>query len=247
MTAYYSETFFLSAGETNPEQELSLPLLVSKIIDVATAHANALGVGNPDMASLDAGWILARLTVEMKSWPEVNTEYTLTTWVISFNRHFSERAFRITDTRGNVYGYARSIWMVMRTSDRTNLGLAHLHLDPEMVSGEEVPIPRQAKHADVAPNVVPFQYTFKYCDLDSYRHVNTVRYVELLLNRFTLEQMDATSIRRLELAFLHEARYGMDTVLLQHYEPEKLLSTFQLRRSDDREPLLFARIERRKR
>ena len=54
MTPEFKQTFFLSAGETNAEQEISLPLLTSKIIDIATAHANSLGIGNPAMGA--RGW-----------------------------------------------------------------------------------------------------------------------------------------------------------------------------------------------
>ena len=41
----YSQTFVLSAGECNPQGELSVPMLIERVIEVATAHANAWGVG----------------------------------------------------------------------------------------------------------------------------------------------------------------------------------------------------------
>ena len=47
-----SQTFFLSANDTNAQAEMSLPVLTSKIIDIATAHAKSLGIGNPAMESL---------------------------------------------------------------------------------------------------------------------------------------------------------------------------------------------------
>ena len=81
MKKVLSETFFLSAGETNAEQEMSLPLLVSKLIDIATLHANHLGIGNPSMKEMKAGWVLARLAVEIKDYPKVNENYTLSTWI----------------------------------------------------------------------------------------------------------------------------------------------------------------------
>jgi len=65
MKQEYTESHFLSAGEVNAEGEMSLPILASKIIDIATAHANSLGIGNPDMPDTDMGWVLSRLTVEM--------------------------------------------------------------------------------------------------------------------------------------------------------------------------------------
>lgn len=258
MKKIYKETYFLSANEGNAEQEMALTILVSKIIDIATAHANALGIGNPSMTEMHAGWILSRLSIEMDSYPKVDSNYTLETWIESFNRHFSERSFRISAPDGNVYGYARSIWMVMDTIDHTNVGLGHLSIPDDMISDEKAPIERQTRHVPIAENGMvttasketllatapPFSYRFGYSDIDYYRHVNTVRYVNLLINRFSLAEHDATFIRRLELSFLHEAKYGMDTTILRSDQGSDLRSAFQLSRSDNGQPLLFARIIR---
>lgn len=254
MESIYTETCFLSAGEANPEQELSLPILMAKLIDIATAHANELGIGNPAMKELNAGWVLSRVTIDMNEYPHVNDTYCISTWIVSFNRHFSERAFRITSPDGKVYGYARSIWMVMSTVDRTNLGLSHLYLDKSIIDGTEPPIERQEKHRVIIPALSDeemsekvlvathpvYNYCFKYCDLDSYRHVNTVRYVSLLLNRFSLETFDRNYVSRLELSFMHEARYGMNIQLLRHDSaPGK--SSFLIMEDGER-PLFYARI-----
>lgn len=260
MEGLYSETFFLSAGETNAEQEISLPLLTAKFIDIATAHANSLGIGNPSLKEINAGWVLSRITMEMESYPKVNEEYTISTWIESFNRHFSERAFMVSSPDGRIYGYARSVWMVMDTSAHTNVGLSHCKLSEEYILGDIPPIDKQSKHtgiilsdeSDNSKGVLlathpVFNYRFEYCDLDFYRHVNTVRYVTLLMNRFSLKEHDSTIVRRLELSFLHEARYGMHTQLLRSDEDGSKVSSFLLREAEDRKPLLFARVFRAER
>lgn len=259
MEPLYTESFFLSAGEANAEQEMALPVLVEKLIDIATTHANSLGIGNPSMADMHAGWVLARLTIEMNEYPKVNDTFVISTWIESFNRHFSERAFSIASPDGKIFGYARSVWMVMDTRNHTNVGLRHFNLPKEYVLGNNPPIERQAKHALIvcdenseiqngalSATCKPFDYKFLYCDLDSYRHVNTVRYVILLLNRFNLEDFDSSYVRRLELSFLHEATYGMETRLLRSdlSMSEGELSCFLLQKSSDSTPLLFARLLR---
>jgi acyl-ACP thioesterase len=260
MNPEYKETFFLSAGETNAEQELSLAILTARLIEIATAHANSLDIGNPSMTGMHAGWVLSRLTIEMNSYPRVNDNFSITTWIESFNRHFSERAFRIEGENGEVYGYARSVWMVIDTVTHNSVGLGHFNLPENLISGECPPIERQQKHFPILDpdfeGIPPkgaivagfpvFDYRFKYCDLDSYRHVNTVRYVTLLLNRFSLEEHDTTFVKRLELSFMHEAKYGMETQLLRH-DATPLHSSSLLRRKDDSSPLLFARMLREKR
>lgn len=263
MNKIFEETYFLSASESNAEQELSLPLLMSKIIDIATAHANSLGIGNPSMTDIKAGWVLSRVTIEMQSYPKVNTSYTISTWIEDFNRHFSARGFKISSPDGEItYGYVRSIWMVMSTEDHSNVGLSHFKLPTEMIDGTVPPIEKQQRHtaivtpeeAFVGKNEIiathpAFAYRFKYCDLDYYRHVNTVRYVTLILNRFTLEEHDKTFFRRLELSFMHEANYGLETELLRADSDSEteLKTSFLLRKASDASPLFFARVVRENR
>lgn len=258
MTQEYTESFFLSAGEVNAEGEMSLPLLTSKIIDIATAHANSLGIGNPDMSHLGLGWVLSRLTIEMSRWPLSNENYSITTWIENWNRHFSIRCFMIADGEGKECGFARSVWMVMNTKTRENAGLTHLELPECMIGTRECPIPRQTKHTAIIPAdytddiphgmhaTLPGQtYTFKYCDLDYYRHVNTVRYISILLNQFPLERHDTSVIRRMELNFLHEARYAETVEILTSETDENSYSMSLIPASGEMEyshPFLFARI-----
>ena len=269
MDNIYRQSFFLSAGETNPEQEMSVSILVSKIIDVATAHANSLKIGNPFMTDIRAGWVLSRVSLEMYRWPSVNETYSIATWIESFNRHFSERAFSFSDSEGNILGYARTVWMVMSVDTHENVGLSHLNLPEEMILGERVPVEKQQRHRLILPpdtpadeipagavlaDYPPSKYCFKYCDLDSYRHVNTVRYVDLLLNQFSLEDFDSTVVSRLEMSFLHEARYGMTVDILRRDRPSEesgessaLVSSISLADSLSHSPLLYARIFRKNR
>ncbi|MDE5975662.1 MAG: hypothetical protein K2G69_03845, partial [Muribaculaceae bacterium] len=74
-----------------------------------------------------------------------------------------------------------------------------------------------------------------------------VRYVTLLLNRFSLEEFDNTFVKRLELSFMHEAKYGMETQLLRSDNESGLLSSFLLRKDSDHSPLFFGRILRQPR
>ena len=168
-----TRSFYLSAAECNAQQEMSLPLLAQKLIDVATEHANLLEIGNPSMPNPDMGWVLSRLTIEMDRYPRENSDYSITTWVEDWNRHFSRRAFSIADAEGVIIGYARSIWMVLNTSDRSNAGLSGLNFNPEWISALECPIPMQEKHVRIQADENSPAYRFKYYDIDIYSHVNT--------------------------------------------------------------------------
>lgn len=257
MDKIYSQTFFTSVGEGNAEQCLSIPVIIAKCIDVATDHANQLGVGNPDMTDIKGGWVLARFTLEMTAYPPLNSFCTLSTWVEAFNRHFSERSFKLSGPDGIVYGYARSVWMVIGTDTHANLGLAHLSLPDGYILDLKAPIRKQTRHIPIVGNDVmtPPEGTlvathdnakvrFHYCDLDGYRHVNTVRYVEMLLNQYPLAVHDALLTSRLELSFLHEAACGADLELLRNDTDADsgTLSSFLLKDPSSGTDLMFARV-----
>lgn len=194
-------------SESNAQQQLPLTLLVSQIIDIATDHANLLGIGFLNLEPKGLGWVLSRLSVEMKRWPRTGEEYTLTTWIESYNAHFSERCFSVVSASGEVLGYARTIWVIIDLANHQSMGTAHTVMPPEMLPAFDCPIPKFAKRRTFIPETET-EYTFRYTDVDFYRHVNTVKYIALLLNQFTLEDFDSSSVSRFDIAFAHEARYG---------------------------------------
>lgn len=248
----------MSAGDSDAEGRMSLPLLTSKIIDVATAHANSLGIGNPSMEHLHRGWVLSRLAIELTEYPRVNGVYRLSTWVESWNRRFSERCFALKDSADRTLGYARSVWMVLDTRSHQSCDLTSLSLSEDMVLPRECPMARQGRHrviadrdADiVAPGALrataPAQeYTFQYCDLDFYRHVNTVRYVQMLLNRFSLDDFDRMEVSRMELTFMHECHYGQRIRILRADDSD--MTSFALTDPQSGEAALFATLRFRER
>lgn len=255
----HSHKFFNSANESNPEGELAVNIIISNFIEVATAHANALGIGNPTMAHLDAGWVLSRLTIEMNRYPKTNESYVIRTWVEGWNRHFSTRDFCVEDENGNVLGYGRSVWMVLNMKTHENYGLAHLTLPEGAVSDYPCPIEPQGRHTEILPYDTPedeippkalratapaSEYTFKYNDIDFYRHVNTVRYVTILLNQYSLNDFDKFFLHRIELSFLHEGSFGDTVAILRHDDSsDTRCADFSLFSKEKQLPLIFARME----
>ena len=122
MEKEYKKTYFLIPGEANAQQEMPLTLLASKVIEIATEHANTLNIGYANMDGMNLGWVLSRLTVEMVRWPKVNEHYTIITWIESWNKHFSERNFEVQDKDGNTLGFVRTVWMVINTITHENAG-----------------------------------------------------------------------------------------------------------------------------
>lgn len=227
----------LTPSESNAQQALPLTLLVSQMIELATDHANHLGIGFIKLSPKNVGWVLSRLTVEMKRWPKVGETYRLCTWVETLNRHFSERCFAVEDTEGNVLGFARTVWMIIDLESHAGVSTECLELTDDLSYPRECPILRQMRHKPFEADKT-VEYAFKYTDLDFYRHVNTVKYISLLLNQFSLECYDNNLLERFEVAFMHEAKYGetatIDSITEEH------TTTFDI--NVGKKPILRSRI-----
>lgn len=229
MDKEYKKTYFLIPGEANAQQEMPLTLLASKIIEIATEHANTLGIGHADMKHLNLGWVLSRLTVEMIKWPRVNEHYSIITWIESWNKHFSERNFEIQNSDGEVIGYARTVWMVINTITHENAGTNDLLLPDGMISQRECPIAKQAK-LKIVDCDAPVRYKFVYTDIDFYRHVNTVKYISILVNQFTMDDSDRNLLKRFEIAFMNEGKYGDEVDIMR--QGADGVTSFAIRKGD---------------
>lgn len=208
----FSKTFYLAAGECNPQGEMPLPLMVNRIIEVATLHANSWGVGYRHLIAQNHAWVLSSVVVEMERFPRVDTDYTLTTWIEDYNRHFSQRNFEIRDGEGKTLGYARTIWVVIDLLTRTSVDISSLEYIRVNITGHPCPIaPRSRLRPLEEGSDVTHRFGYAECDFN--RHVNTVRYLELILNRFTLDYFDRMMPRRLELIFSKETHYGEEALL----------------------------------
>ena len=210
----HSNTYLLTAGETDAEGRMPLTLVTERIIEVASEHANLMGIGYDALITHNVGWVLSRVSIEMVSYPEINSYYTLTTWIESYNRRFSERNFVMTDSSGRVLGYMRTVWVAMDFVTRTGVDLSAMFDKPFATADLPCPIAKAPRVAPLPEDAAAEQYTFKYRDLDFNRHVNTVRYLDLILNHWSLEHYDVYEPRRFDIMFHHECHYG-DTVDLR--------------------------------
>lgn len=211
--ALYRHNFSLTAGECDATGHMPATLLTARIIETATEHANALGIGYAQLIKKNIGWVLSRLSFEMSRWPGINENYTLLTWIETYNRRFSERNFAVLDGEGNEIGLARTVWSAIDFAKRTGADLSEFERDSFPVYDRPCPMDKCPRIMPLGDDATAEEYTVRYCDLDFNRHFNTVRYVELLLNHWPLEHYDAHTLRRLDILFNRECHYGEQLTL----------------------------------
>ena len=174
---------------------------------------------NVDLSERHTAWVLSRLAIEMTGYPAMSEPITLYTWVDEVGRLFTCRCFEMVDAGGKTFGYARSIWAAIDMESRrpTLLDVAGLSA---YVTDRPCPIGKPGKIAAVENDTEGIPYVVKYSDLDINGHLNSIKYMEHLLDLFDLDLFQTKDIKRFEIAYQSEGKYGMELLLHKKEEAE---------------------------
>ena len=84
--------------------------------------------------------------------------------------------------------------------------------------------PRKIRDVDPAQTAV---HKVVYSDIDFNRHVNTMRYIEMMIDMLPLQMLMQEAPVRLDIHFLRECRYGQ--TLAVGYEQRGRTALFEIR------------------
>lgn len=192
--------------------KVTIPMIGNYLLHAASSHARERGFGFNDMNEQRRAWVLSRLAIEMTDYPYMSEPMILYTWIEDVGRLFTVRCFEMQNAGGKPIGYARSIWAAidMETRRPAPLDVEGLSV---YLSDRPCPIEKPGKILPVKNETASSSFTVKYSDLDINRHLNSMKYMEYLLDMFDLSMFEEKEISRFEISYLSEGRYGMDLTL----------------------------------
>ena len=186
----------------------TIPSLGSAILNTAGIDAHGKGFGVDALNADNHPWVLSRMAVEFDCQPGQYTDYTIATWINEYGRVLSTRNFTLTDAAGNEFGRAVTQWAMIDLRSRSALDLSWVgdaHADAIVDAPSPTDKPRKIRDVDPAQTAV---HKVVYSDIDFNRHVNTMRYIEMMLDVLPIERFAEERPLRLDINFLKEARYG---------------------------------------
>ncbi len=191
---------------------VTLPMIGNYLIHAASSHASERGFGFNDMSEKNTAWVLSRLAIEMRKYPSAFDKIHLYTWIDEAARLFTSRCFELIDDHGSTFGFARSIWAAIDMQSRRPTLLDTETLG-QYIDERPCPIDRPGKILPIENKTEGIPYEIKYSDLDINGHFNSVKYIEHLLDLFSINQFKDHEVSRLEVAYLSEGKQGMPLTL----------------------------------
>lgn len=188
---------------------LAWSTLGSLLLRISSLHAEAHGFGYTYMKEHHRGWVLSRLVFEAASLPTTGEAYTLSTWVSRIYRQFTDRLYTLQDADGKTVGYGHSTWALIDYHSRQPINLETLPNGSfyAALHDEDVPIAGVSRaRLSASPPLLVHRAAFS--DLDINGHVNSIRYITLLLDTFSKTWHEAHRVTRLEMSYGHESYAG---------------------------------------
>lgn len=189
--------------------------LGNHLLNAADFHSTERNFGMRYLMANHRAWVLSRLAIEMTEMPMQYTPFTVDTWVEGAMRFFTQRNFAVrgTDANGNekVYGYGRSVWAMIDTASRQPTDILAVHdgaIKQWIVTDKPCPIEKggRVKMSNEAEAVRTID-TY-YNDVDINGHINSVKYIEHVLDLWPIDWYRSHRIERFEIAYVAEAHAG---------------------------------------
>lgn len=181
--------------------------IVNYMLNVAGLDAHNKGFGVEVLQGNSFTWVLLRFSAEIVCRPEQYDNIEIDTWISDFNRLSSTRNFRMRlGDKTIVSGVSQ--WCVLNMQTRQSVDMSMMReAHDEFIVNEPSPIapPARLRAIDASTTV---SRPVVYSDIDFNRHVNTLRYIDMMFDTLPLELIEERESIRLDINFLAEARYG---------------------------------------
>ena len=220
---------------------LTMGVLVNHLLYCAGLHAADRGFGIAELIENQYTWVLSRLAIELDELPRQYEDFSIQTWVENVYRLFTDRNFAILDKDGKPIGYARSVWAMISMQTRKPADLLTLHGGSitDYICDKECPIAKPGR-IKVTQDTPVAEYLTKYSDIDINGHVNSIKYIEHILDLFPIETFKEKQIKRFEMAYVAESYYG-DT--LSFYREEVGENEFDIEvKKNNREVVVRSKV-----
>lgn len=181
--------------------------IINYMLNVAGIDAHNKGFGVDVLQDQSVTWVLSRLAVDIQCQPHQYDNVAIETWVNDFNRLSSTRNFRMRAS-DNIVASGVSQWCMLNMQTRQAVDMNFLKdVYTSAMVDHPSPIAMPARLRAIEPQTT-MSRPVVYSDIDFNRHVNTLRYIDLIFDMLPLEVIESNGGMRIDVNFLAEARHG---------------------------------------
>lgn len=213
MESILTQSFSVLPSRCDSSGRLGIPDCFQLFMDIATAHANLLGVGMADFSPRHLFWITARTKVRFFRRPKIDESVSLLSWPDPPDRLRCTRQYLLKKGEETL-AVGKTQWAVMNTETGSLQSVSD-------VFPTGLAIPDTPAMADAFLRIkddfseTPFaSYVVRSTDIDVGGHMNNCAYIRALASAFSCRDWNAMNLTELDVHYKASCYEG-DTLLLQ--------------------------------
>lgn len=220
MNNYYEEIKTIRAYDVDFNNKIKISSVFNLLQDVASVHADQLGLGFRDLNKLDLGWVLSWVKLEIYKYPGFGDSITIKTWPKCKYKLYSMRDYTIRNETAGVLINATSAWLPINTRTKRITDTKHLPREiiyqPDLFAVDK--FPDKITAGDTLK--ILFHKKIRYTDIDVNQHVNNTRYIEMILDCYTTDDYKVNLIKSFEIFFSAESFFDDEIEIARFSESE---------------------------
>jgi medium-chain acyl-[acyl-carrier-protein] hydrolase len=213
--------FVVQPYQVDFQQQITLMGLGHYLLESAGLHADQRSFGLRDLLKEGKGWFLTRFSIQMDRYPLQYEKIWIETWVPGIGEVFTNRHFHVLNEKKELIGGASSSWAMIDLKTRRPAHLKDFLSDAHAMPEKEALVGSTEKVAAPEPEVAEKKiYRVVYSDLDILRHVNSIRYIQWLMDLFPLSLFENKRLARMDINYMAETLFGEELEFRQEQREE---------------------------
>lgn len=204
------KTYKVELSDVDFKQELKFSALANKLQDLAHIASHTLGIGFETIyEKYGVVWALVRMRVDLKRNPKLGESLYIQTWAPKPKSLQFERDFMVRDESGEIIIRVVTAWVIIdyqtRRIKKATTILPEAYEDPGIERAINGALGKIKANGELIPK---YQKVIGYSDIDLNGHLNNSKYVDFIMDCFSLEEHQNYRISSLEVSFVNEALAG---------------------------------------
>jgi acyl-ACP thioesterase len=214
---FFAETFLTdSRGRVRPTT------ILNSMHSAGNRHAEARGFGATD----SLGWVIARMALHIERNPMQRERLCIDTWIRNLYHGFTDRCMRMIDEEGNEVASMITTFAMIDLKTRTSADLngdIGLRINECLLPDEQLILRRIPSINRTPVEETAFRRRPHYSDIDVNGHMNSIRYIDHILDAMPMEYIDSHDLTDITVAYMQECHateelsYGIKELAPDHY------------------------------
>ena len=209
MEAKYEKRKTLGPSDCDITSRLGIPQTFEMFMDIASLHAERLGIGAQFMMETGMFWLTVRTRIRFIKRPAMLEEVMVTTWPNKPRGPQAIRNYVISNENGEVLAEGKTQWAVLDTKTGSLVKVDDVFPeDLEPLKDKVLDEPFSKIKEDLTDCEEYAKYKVRSVDIDLGGHMNNAAYVRALFGTFTNEELKAMKVKDCEVCFRHPCFEG---------------------------------------